>query len=247
MSIEIVSDVLYLPFKPGRKLVLTVLAEHADIMGFCWPSQQLIGLRASISVRKVRGHLKSLEEHGWIRITRNNGPGKVNYYQLNMELISGIAEEVRARRKLAREAVTSDTADPAFVTPDFSDLKGDFKNILADELSNTPRPESPTEPSRNLKKKTSKEPKEESSAAQRLLISEKAKSSCIDRLHDWAEFESSDEEFGGQQLKALLTALVDARSMFSEAELLRETEEWDFLDDSGKSLWSTRIETAFEA
>jgi DNA-binding MarR family transcriptional regulator len=251
MSIEIVSDVLYLPFKPGRKLVLTVLAEHADIMGFCWPSQQLIGLRASISVRKVRDHLKSLEKQGWIRITRNVGPGMVNYYELNMALISDIAEEVRARRKLARDSVTSDTADPAFATPDFSDFKGDFKNILADELKDTPGPRGPREPSANLKKETAKEPSQEPSCVQQqlktLVVSKKAKSLCMNRLHDWAEFESSDKEFSSRQEKGLLTALADASSMFSEADLLLEMEVWDFLDDAGKTLWSARIEEACEA
>jgi DNA-binding transcriptional ArsR family regulator len=251
MAIELVRDVLYLPFKTGRKMVLTVLAEHADALGLCWPSQELIGLRASMSVRKVREHLQSLEKGGWLLITRNDGPGRVNYYELNTELISDIAKQVIERRKRARDVVTRDMEDPGFATPDFSDLTGDFQNILPDELNNTPGLRGPTEPSSNHHKETSIEPSQESSAAQAQLqtfvVSEKAKSSCINRLHDWAEFESSDKEFSSRQEKGLLTALADASSMFSEADLLLEMEVWDFLDKAGKALWAARIEESCEA
>ena len=37
MAIEAVHNVFYLPLKPGPKLTLAVLAEHANEKGICWP------------------------------------------------------------------------------------------------------------------------------------------------------------------------------------------------------------------
>ncbi len=53
--------------QPGAKFVLVSLANYADENGFCYPSQRTIARMTAQSERTVRGHLKQLEEDGFIK------------------------------------------------------------------------------------------------------------------------------------------------------------------------------------
>ena len=74
MSVEIYPKVLDLDMKARRKLVLAVLAEHANEGGLCWPSQAHLARRGSISKRKLYDHLRSLENEEWLRQSIGTGP-----------------------------------------------------------------------------------------------------------------------------------------------------------------------------
>ena len=100
MSVEIYPKVLDLDMKARRKLVLAVLAEHANEGGLCWPSQALLARRGSISKRKLYDHLRSLENEGWLRQSIGTGPKGVNHYQLN---VAKIAEAARVERQRITE------------------------------------------------------------------------------------------------------------------------------------------------
>ena len=92
MSVAIYSNVLDLDMDGRRKLVLVVLADHADEDGLCWPSQALIKHRASISIRKLRVHLRGLESEGLLKTFVNKGPREVNRYLLNVAKIAEAAK-----------------------------------------------------------------------------------------------------------------------------------------------------------
>lgn len=70
----------------AEKLVLLALADNADDLGRCWPSQEVIATKASVSVRTVRTHLRTLEKHGLLsRVLRNSLSGRrSNLYFLNI-------------------------------------------------------------------------------------------------------------------------------------------------------------------
>src|SRR3990167_4569427 len=70
VSIDLVAAALWLDMDPRRKLVLVSLCENADQEGYCWPSQPYIAVRASLSVRWVRRHLRELEKDGWLKVLR---------------------------------------------------------------------------------------------------------------------------------------------------------------------------------
>ena len=88
MSVAIYPNVLDLDMDGRRKLVLVALADHADEDGLCWPSQALLAHRASISIRKLRVHLRGLENEGLLQTFVNKGPKEVNYYRLNVAKIA---------------------------------------------------------------------------------------------------------------------------------------------------------------
>ena len=97
-------------------MTLTVLAEHADEEGICWPSQKLLSIRTSISTRKVRDHLRLLESGGWLITYLGRGPKSVNLYQLNLEQIDIQAKRVKEQIEQDKNERKIDLADPRFAT-----------------------------------------------------------------------------------------------------------------------------------
>ena len=73
--------------EPNTKLVLILLAENADSIGLCWPSQKLTADKAGCSVSTVKRVIKKLESIGAIKVERRRvGRHKtVNRYILNIE------------------------------------------------------------------------------------------------------------------------------------------------------------------
>jgi len=78
---------------PGNlKIVLLALADNANDGGYCWPSQDVIAHKASVSVRNLRRLLNDLESRGLIRIDarrRQDGYKAANGYQLSPANLSG--------------------------------------------------------------------------------------------------------------------------------------------------------------
>lgn len=61
-----------LELPPTPKLVLLVLADHADDLGFCFPGAATIARRASVSERTLSRVLAQLEEQGYIARSRRH-------------------------------------------------------------------------------------------------------------------------------------------------------------------------------
>ena len=249
MAIEAVHNVFYLPLKPGPKLTLAVLAEHANEKGICWPSQKLLSIRTSISTRKVRDHLRLLESGGWLITYVGRGPKFVNLYQLNLEQIDIQAKRVKEQIEQDKNERKIDLADPVFATPDLSDITADFENTLPDESDNSPRPTGPTEASTNLHIKPKRERSVELSEVTKLqklvTVTTEAKQSAMERLRLWAEFESSDEAFNSHQQTSLQTALTDACSIISQTDLILGLGTWGFLNETRRNSWILRISESY--
>ena len=262
MAIQAVQNALYLTLKPGPKLTLIALAEHANEEGICWPSQKLISIRASISTRKVRDHLRLLESGDWVKTYLGRGPKFVNLYRLNLVQMDIQAKQVREQIEHDKNGRKIDPADPVFATPDLSDITADFENTPSDESDNNPGPTGPTETSTNLHIKTKRERSVELSEVAKLqklvtvsevtklqklvTVSEEAKQSAMERLRLWAEFESSDEAFHSHQQTSLQTALTDVCSIISQTDLILELENWDFLNETRRNSWISRISKSYQ-
>jgi len=250
MAIQAVQNALYLTLKPGPKLTLIALAEHASEEGLCWPSQKLISIRASISTRKVRDHLRLLESGDWLITYVGRGPKFVNLYRLNLDQMDIQAKRVKEQIEQDKNERKIDLADPVFATPDLSDPAADFENTLSDESDNNPGPTGPTETSTNLHIKTKRERSVELSEVAKLqklvTVSEEAKQSAMERLRLWAEFESSDEAFNSHQETSLQTALTDACSIISQTDLILGLGTWDFLNETRRTTWILRISESYQ-
>ena len=250
MAIQAVQNALYLTLKPGPKLTLIALAEHANEEGICWPSQKLISIRASISTRKVRDHLRLLESGDWVKTYLGCGPKFVNLYRLNLVQMDIQAKQVREQIEHDKNGRKIDPADPVFATPDLSDISADFENTSSDESDNYSGPTGPIETSTNLHRKTKRERSLELSEVTKLqklvTVSKEAKESALERLRLWAEFESSDEAFHSHQQTSLQTALTDVCSIISQTDLILELENWDFLNETRRNSWISRISKNYE-
>lgn len=78
---------------PGEKMVLLILADHADSDGFAYPSHKTIAMRAACSVSSVKVHLGHLTRKGYIQkanVRRGDGSQASNVYQL-LYLGGGVA------------------------------------------------------------------------------------------------------------------------------------------------------------
>ena len=87
MSIRIMAQVWTLDIPPTEKLVLMALADRSNDEGACWPGQESLAKKCSISERQLRRVLDSLETQNFIRITYRQGDGngrKTNYYELQI-------------------------------------------------------------------------------------------------------------------------------------------------------------------
>ena len=249
MSVEIYPNVLDLDMSAGRKLVLAVLAEHANKDGLCWPSQMLLGRRASISIRKLRDHLRALEREGWLQTFVNKGPREVNYYQLNVAKIAEAAELTRRRITEEKERKRVKFSDVEFVTPDFPSTTPDLEDISPDFQDIHPGPQLPTEPSTEPSKKLErnvKEPSGHSPTFQKINFSSEptatAKIRAKEWLRGWAELEHSEPAVSDRQRITLRKALEAVCEVLPQSELLLELWTWDFLDDNAKACWKERVE-----
>ncbi len=250
MAIQAVQNALYLPLKPGPKLTLIALAEHANEEGICRPSQKLISIRASISTCKVRDQFRILKSGDWLKTDLGRGPKFVNRYRLNLDQIDIQAKQVKEQIEHEKNKRKIDPADPVFATPDLSDITADFENTPSDENDNYSGPTGPIETSRNLHRETKRERSLELSEVTKLqklvTVSKEAKESAVERLRLWAEFESSDETFNSHQQTSLQTALTDVCSIVSQADLILELGTWDFLDETRRNSWISRISKSYQ-
>lgn len=83
MSIEVMNWAWKLKLSSTQKIVLVALADRANDDWECWPGQQSLAEKCSLSERGVRKALIELEELGYLRVEhRNRGSQKTNLYRL---------------------------------------------------------------------------------------------------------------------------------------------------------------------
>lgn len=82
MSLDATRRAWELELPMGQKIVLLVLADHANDDAVCWPSQRRIATRAGCTVRAVQIVLGKLEQRGLFR--RVTADGRVSTYHLTL-------------------------------------------------------------------------------------------------------------------------------------------------------------------
>lgn len=100
MSIEVMNLVWKSSLPTTEKMVLLVIADHAnDDGGNSWPSIGTIAKKASISSRSAQRYIARLAEAGWITIRPQQGGTKEmrddrrpNLYAINLERLNGVTE-----------------------------------------------------------------------------------------------------------------------------------------------------------
>jgi hypothetical protein len=85
MSLRVMSWAWSVQLAPTPKLVLMALADEADDIGFCFPSQRRLAAKCSITDRTVRRMLVELETKGYVTLERRHradGSRTSNGYRL---------------------------------------------------------------------------------------------------------------------------------------------------------------------
>jgi len=104
---------------PGNvKIVLLALADNANDDGYCWPSQEVIAEKSSMTTRNLRRVLTALEERGYIRIDerrRADGYKASNGYQLSPAKLSGevSADKISPDKKAQSQRTTVSYQEPS--------------------------------------------------------------------------------------------------------------------------------------
>lgn len=117
MSIEAVRHVLeQSKTKGAQRLILLVIAEHADRNGIAWPSVETIARLANCSQRFVKRTIAKLDA-GELVLERGGGRGRSNRYRIPLEKVnSGSPITNLERVNSGTERVNSDAqkGEPRF-------------------------------------------------------------------------------------------------------------------------------------
>lgn len=92
------------PIKGSLKVVLIVLANHADENGISWPGMKRIGLHAGITERAAQIAIAKLERMALISVVRNSG--SQNRYHLLLDAISTFSDSGERRSPPPRTTFT---------------------------------------------------------------------------------------------------------------------------------------------
>lgn len=86
MSVKLMSQAWDMPIPQGQKMVLLALCDHANDDGICYPSQDKLAQKCSMSNRAIINHIKWLMEHGILSKERRQSTQrrKSDLYEINL-------------------------------------------------------------------------------------------------------------------------------------------------------------------
>ena len=117
MSIEAVRHVLEnSKTKGAQRLILLVIAEHADRSGIAWPSVETIARLANCSGRFVKRTIAKLDA-GELVLERGGGRGRSNRYRIPLERVnsgSPITNVERVNSETERVNSDAQKGEPRF-------------------------------------------------------------------------------------------------------------------------------------
>ena len=95
MSILLMAKVWDLPeLDQRRKMMLLALADFANDEGCCWPKQETLARRCSMSRRTTQRVLADLEAEGWLSVDRAaNVKGRSSTYWISLEMLEDVASK----------------------------------------------------------------------------------------------------------------------------------------------------------
>ena len=88
MSVKAMSVAWESNLKPGAKLVLLAIADHADGQGICWPGQDYIAEKCNMNRSTVNQHIGDLVDSGYLFMEKGRsktGQAIKSVYRVNME------------------------------------------------------------------------------------------------------------------------------------------------------------------
>jgi len=167
--------------RPGLKLVLLALADHADNRGRCWPGIDGVALKTGMSTRQVKRCVSELSGNGLINISRRGGTGagrNTSVYDLLMQspivTPSGLSDTMSP-------SGLSDTMSPSGLSDTMSPRgKVTFEGGLSDICDMCSKEEPSIEPSIN---KPPKPPKQKNAQVSRVA----KKSAVVFELPTWVD------------------------------------------------------------
>lgn len=106
MSIRLMTDVWRTTLPTVEKMILLVIADHAnDDGGEAWPSQATIAKKASVSIRTVQRSVNSLVIQGYLRMEKHRGGSatcredrRPHRYTIQLHKLRGDKETTRIKR-----------------------------------------------------------------------------------------------------------------------------------------------------
>ena len=106
MSIRLMSEVWRTNLPTVEKMVLLVIADHANDEGTeAWPSQATIAKKASVSIRTVQRSVNSLVKEGYLRMEKHRGGSatcredrRPHRYTIRISKLRGDKETTRKER-----------------------------------------------------------------------------------------------------------------------------------------------------
>ena len=142
MSIELMSRVMATTIPTGPKLVLIVLADHADDYGgSCYPSVPLIADKCTQTDVSIRKHIQWLEKNGLI--LRAHARGEATHYRLVLSKIDELWVDLKAKHAEAyAKARRTKVADKDFPSAKLS-TDGENAGVFTPQdsypVNNSPR------------------------------------------------------------------------------------------------------------
>jgi hypothetical protein len=99
LSIHVISRVLQHSRQSGStRMVLTVIAEHADHDGWCFPDMGRIAARAGLKERQTRTHVRALDAAGELYCYQQRGRHRPNQYLVTVGLDEATIARTLAQR-----------------------------------------------------------------------------------------------------------------------------------------------------
>lgn len=126
--------VFELDLEPKRKMILLVLADHADADGYCFPGQARLARRTSIPERTLRRFLDALEQDGWFVRERRQGSGgerMTDGYRLSAKLAGGPTGQNEGAYRPTVAGSKEPSVEPPTTPPTPSGLEESFDRAWA--------------------------------------------------------------------------------------------------------------------
>ncbi|SCC08815.1 MULTISPECIES: helix-turn-helix domain-containing protein [Snodgrassella] len=99
MSVKLMAKAWEMDLSQGEKLVLLALCDHANDDGVCYPSQEYLAQKCSMSPRSLIDQINKLKKHGILTAERRQkGGGRLaNLYVINLDNFSQGANSAPAK------------------------------------------------------------------------------------------------------------------------------------------------------
>lgn len=136
MSIESVRSVLESSKAKGsERLLLLVIAEHADKDGIAWPGNELLARESAMSKRQVQRLIQSLVDKNELDIVQEgDGRGNKRIMRVSIKGDKSATKGDKSVTLLEKKRVTNPT-----IKGDIFDTKGD-KSVIKGDIAMSPEP-----------------------------------------------------------------------------------------------------------